>query len=108
VVSPAPTKWVVPGRQKAWEDPTLSAPVLRPKTDRRLLLTLALAGVAVLLAALVLRLSRPEDPGPGPGLRPVAAPAPVFDDGIYDSENVHMKVKAPPPASDAPQKEESP
>lgn len=97
-----PPRWVVPGRPRpATETPKVSAPRMR-------VAALACA-LAVALAVLVVRLSRPEEielP-----VRDGSAPAPevVGNEGVYESENVRIRIPASKkdvePAEDA---EESP
>ena len=102
MVEPA-VKWVVPGRRKAWEDPTLRVAAPRPAADRRLIAAIVLAVAALGLGLLVMRLSRDE--APVPGLR-AGGTAPAFspDTGVYESENVRIEFRQPPEES----KEESP
>lgn len=94
----APVKWVVPGRRPA----PVKAPAPALSAERRRLRTTALlVAVVCVLAAVVLRLARPEEPSfaPPPPLKPVRQ---VQDVDVYETENVRIEFKKPSADSEEP------
>ena len=89
-------KWVVPGRA-----PAAPLPQEPSSARRRLRAAALLCGLACGLAALVLRLARPEDPAPAPAPPPLKVVRQAEDVEIYESENVRIVFKKNAPKAES-------